>query len=309
MSKIFFSFVLFAFTQFTFAAENNFSIPLRQRSGVYEVMATLNSELKVYFVVDSGAADVTISESVAELLAKNESLTRTDIKGDAQYEIADGNKATGKIVNIKSMDIGGHTLYNVKAVVLKGVSVPLLLGQSALKQLVSWSINSKLSILEFKSSSTPTIESKSFEIGQKQKDFFVTNQLLCKGEITKQVDSRPASVASISVDLQIDVIAELVKTTDYWGCLAIVGLTGSNEKLVNSGCVGELPVAISESEINYYRTNKGELYSGTGSFTINRSSGLMSISSVAFANQKANANWVMYMIDGKLQCKKIERQF
>ena len=126
----------------------SFSIPLRQRGGVFEVMATLNAELKVYFVVDSGASEVAISENIARLLADNESLTKGDFLERRNYQFANGATSSGSVVRIRTLDLNGHVLKNVRAVVLKGENVPLLLGQSALRQLGSWSINSKNSALE-----------------------------------------------------------------------------------------------------------------------------------------------------------------
>jgi clan AA aspartic protease (TIGR02281 family) len=125
-----------------------FSIPLRQRGGVYEVMATLNAEIRVFFVVDSGASDVTISENLAGLLVNNGSLTKADILGNAQYRFANGDTGSGKVVRLRSIDLDGHILKDVQAVVLPGNSVPVLLGQSALRQLGKWSINAKEQRLE-----------------------------------------------------------------------------------------------------------------------------------------------------------------
>ena len=127
-----------------------FSIPLRQRGGVFEVMATLNSEVKVFFVVDSGASDVTIPESIAGLLMDNGSLTKADILGRREYSFANGDSAIGKVVRLRTLDLGGHILRDVRAVVLPGKDVPVLLGQSALQQLGGWSINANARTLEVK---------------------------------------------------------------------------------------------------------------------------------------------------------------
>jgi clan AA aspartic protease (TIGR02281 family) len=126
----------------------SFSIPLRRQGGVFEVMATLNSEVKVSFVVDSGASDVTIPESLAGLLINNGSLTKTDVLGSGEYKFANGHTSSGKVVRLRTLDLDGHILKDVQAVVLPGNSVPALLGQSALRQLGRWSINAKEQRLE-----------------------------------------------------------------------------------------------------------------------------------------------------------------
>ena len=126
----------------------SFSIPLRQQGGVFEVMATLNSEIKVSFVVDSGASDVTIPENVAGLLINNGSLAKADFLGSGEYRFANGHTSSGKIVRLRTLDLDGHILKDIQAVVLPGNGVPALLGQSALRQLGKWSINAKEQRLE-----------------------------------------------------------------------------------------------------------------------------------------------------------------
>ena len=123
------------------AEQGSASIPLRQRSGVFEVPATLNSEIKAYFVVDSGAADVTISQSLTKLLAKNESLAASDIVGNKSYVMANGEVSVGTVVTIRQLELGDVKLSNVQAVVIEGKDTPLLLGQSVLSRLGHWSIN------------------------------------------------------------------------------------------------------------------------------------------------------------------------
>ncbi len=98
-------------------------------------MATLNSEVKVFFIVDSGASEVTISERVAGLLRDNGSLMDADFLGTQKYQFANGASSLGKVVRIRTLDLGGHVLKDVRAVVLAGDEVPVLLGQSALGRL------------------------------------------------------------------------------------------------------------------------------------------------------------------------------
>ena len=122
MKNFKFLFLLFIIcTGFVNAEEKTTSIPLRLRGGVYQVPATLNSELKVFFVVDSGASDVTISEDVAKILVKNESLDKKDIIGNGNYQIANGDTTVGTVINIKTIEIAGYMLTNIKAVVMKAM--------------------------------------------------------------------------------------------------------------------------------------------------------------------------------------------
>lgn len=135
-------------TSQTKISNDGFSIPLRRRGGVFEVMATLNGELKVFFVVDSGASNVIIPESVARILADNGSLQNADMLGSGRYQFANGDTGTGKVIRLRTLELGGHVLKDVKAVVMNGENVPILLGQSALQKLGKWSINSSAERLD-----------------------------------------------------------------------------------------------------------------------------------------------------------------
>jgi len=190
-------------------------------------------------------------------------------------------------------------------VVMRGDSVPLLLGQSALKQLGAWSINASKSRLEFNSNVSQEIEVKPEDESIKSKTSLPTSRLLCTGEIIKTTDVTRKEATIINLDVEIDYEHEIAQIDDYWGCLAFLGApTSSKEK----GCWGRLPLDITESKISYSKSNKGDLYDGMGLFEINRSSGIMTIAGMA-SSKNPKATWFLIQTNGKLQCKKIERQF
>jgi aspartyl protease family protein len=124
------------------------SVPLTKSGGVYLVKATINSELKLTFIVDSGAADVTLPESIGKALFANGSITKSDILGVQEYVLANGVSHSGTVVNLKSLTIGDVTINNVRASIFPGDDTSLLLGQSALKKLGVWRINTKINRLE-----------------------------------------------------------------------------------------------------------------------------------------------------------------
>ena len=122
-------------------------IPLRKSGGVYEARILLNDDVATYFIIDSGASDLTVSEDVFKMMMRNGSLQASDIKETATYRIANGQSVRGTVFNMKKVTIGALTLTNVRAVVLPGADSPLL-GQSFLRRLGSWKINSQRNVLE-----------------------------------------------------------------------------------------------------------------------------------------------------------------
>jgi clan AA aspartic protease (TIGR02281 family) len=119
------------------------SVPVTKSGGVYRVKATVNSEVALTFVVDSGAADVVLPEYIGKTLFATGSITKSDILGVAKYVFANGDSQSGTVVNLKSLTIGDVTVRNVRASILPGDGASLLLGQSALKKLGAWRINAK----------------------------------------------------------------------------------------------------------------------------------------------------------------------
>jgi clan AA aspartic protease (TIGR02281 family) len=116
------------------------TIEMEKKNGVYYVPCLVNG-LKLKFIFDTGASDVSISLSEAAFMLKNGYLDKEDIKGKEYYSIASGEIAEGTKVTIKQLEIGGKTLFNVEASIVHTLSAPLLLGQSALQKFGSFSID------------------------------------------------------------------------------------------------------------------------------------------------------------------------
>ena len=92
------------------------------------------------FVVDSGAADVSIPEDVVITLIRAKTIRDTDFVGQQTYVLADGSKVKSHIFRIRSLKVGDRVIENVTGSVTtrKG---SLLLGQSFLGRFKSWSID------------------------------------------------------------------------------------------------------------------------------------------------------------------------
>ena len=118
-------------------------IKLKNENGVYKIPVKVNNSLTLDFVLDLGASDVSISPDVFSVLLKTGSIDPSDIIGKQSYKLADGSIVEHTVINLKSLTIGGIKLDNIKASVSDSNNSPLLLGQSALKKLGTYSIDNK----------------------------------------------------------------------------------------------------------------------------------------------------------------------
>ena len=125
------------------------SIDLIFKNGVYSLPVKLNNILSLDFVLDLGASDVSISPDVFLVLYKSGTIKESDFIGEQRYQFADGSTSKSSVFNLSKLIIGDIELNNVRASVSNNINSPLLLGQSALKKLPSYKIdnqNSKLII-------------------------------------------------------------------------------------------------------------------------------------------------------------------
>ena len=111
-----------------------YEIPFTRKNGVTEVQCVIN-DLPLYFVFDTGASDVTISQTEASFMMKNNFLSPKDVVGSQSYMDANGNVSTGTLLNLRRVNFGGLVLDNVRATVVANQRAPLLLGQSVLGRL------------------------------------------------------------------------------------------------------------------------------------------------------------------------------
>ena len=123
-----------------------FTVPLKEEGGTLVVPVQINNVITLDFIIDSGAADVSIPADVVLTLIRTGTVLDSDFLGDKIYVLADGSKVPSKTFRIRSLKVGGRTLENVVASVadIKG---PLLLGQSFLSRFKSWSINNQNRVL------------------------------------------------------------------------------------------------------------------------------------------------------------------
>ena len=115
-------------------------INMQYKNGVYEVPCTVNG-LKLNFIFDTGASDVSISATEALFMLKNGYLNKTDIIGEQDYLNASGTISAGTVIQLREIEFSGLKLYNVRASVVHSMEAPLLLGQTAIQKLGKYQID------------------------------------------------------------------------------------------------------------------------------------------------------------------------
>ena len=120
----------------------------KRSSNVFEVNAKINGS-PLDFILDTGCSDVSISTAEAIYFLKNGILTEDDLGEIGVAQLANGSKIRTLSFNIKKMEIGGKTLYNVSASITDSKTAPLLLGQSVLSKLGKVNIDYSRRVLEF----------------------------------------------------------------------------------------------------------------------------------------------------------------
>jgi clan AA aspartic protease (TIGR02281 family) len=121
-------------------------IPIEAHGGAYVVPVLINGVLTLNFLVDSGAADVSIPAEAAATLQRLGTLSGNDLLGMKTYVLADGSRVPSEIYKIASLKVGGRVMENVTVRVTSEKSGPLL-GQSFLNRLNSWSLDNNRRVL------------------------------------------------------------------------------------------------------------------------------------------------------------------
>ena len=121
-------------------------IPLEPFNGIYLVPGVVNGVASVKFAVDSGASVVGIPANVVKMLVDSGFIMQADFLGERTYSFANGSTMRSQAFRIRSLQVGNVVIENVDAGVLPD-NAPLLLGQSFLRRLKSWSMDTTAHIL------------------------------------------------------------------------------------------------------------------------------------------------------------------
>src|ERR1041384_2142357 len=82
-------------------------VAVEPHAGAFVVPVVLNDVITAKFIVDSGAADVSITEDMVSALMKSGTMTGADLLGNKTYMLADGTMLQGKMYRLASIRIGG----------------------------------------------------------------------------------------------------------------------------------------------------------------------------------------------------------
>lgn len=132
-------------------------IKLKSMGGVYTVPVRLNNSLTMEFMIDTGAADVGLSEGTTSKLLKTGVMAEHDFKGSETYTLADGSSVKCRSLTLRNIRIGERELSDIKASACPG-NPPLLLGQSFLKKLGAWAMDYNRNVLVVMSDVKKTFE-------------------------------------------------------------------------------------------------------------------------------------------------------
>jgi gag-polyprotein putative aspartyl protease/surface-adhesin protein E len=135
------------------------SIPLIREHGTLQVPVVINGRVSLNFTIDSGATDVSIPSTVFSTLTRNGTVSPQDYLDKRLYKLADGSGEISQRFRIRSLRVGKLEVRDVIASVGDSGGL-LLLGQSFLSRLKSWSIDNErqtLLITESATSRSPLI--------------------------------------------------------------------------------------------------------------------------------------------------------
>jgi hypothetical protein len=128
------------------------AVPLKAEDGTLVVSVLVNEEIVLSFTIDSAASDVSISSDVFSTLIRAGTLTDDDMIDTQSYRLADGSELSSKRFRIRSLRVGTIEIRNVIGSVVPSEG-DLLLGQSFLSKLKSWSIDNERHMLLLNESS------------------------------------------------------------------------------------------------------------------------------------------------------------
>jgi clan AA aspartic protease (TIGR02281 family) len=124
-------------------------ISLKPQGGVYVIPVLINDAITLNFVLDSGAADVSIPSDVVTTLMRAGTISAADFMDTQAYTLADGSTTKSNRFRIRSLKVGDRVLENVVASI-SDRNADLLLGQSFLGRFKSWSIDNMTHTLVLK---------------------------------------------------------------------------------------------------------------------------------------------------------------
>lgn len=124
-------------------------IPFEVYGNVRYVKVKVNG-VEMEMIFDTGASGVSLSLTEAIFLAKQGKLTEDDFIGSMNMRTANGEVSEGMVVNLKEVELAeGLVATDVTAIIVGNLEAPLLLGNSALKDIGSFEIDDEAKVIRF----------------------------------------------------------------------------------------------------------------------------------------------------------------
>lgn len=124
-------------------------IPFEVYGNVRYVKVKVNG-VEMEMIFDTGASGVSLSLTEAIFLAKQGKLTKDDFLGSTNIQTANGEVSEGMVVNLKEVELAeGLVATDVTAIIVGNLDTPLLLGNSALKDIGSFEIDDEAKVIRF----------------------------------------------------------------------------------------------------------------------------------------------------------------
>lgn len=124
------------------------SVPYTEKGGNKYVSVKVNG-IPFQMTFDSGASTVSISDNEVITLFKNGVLSENDFLGKTRMGIANGDIIEANVVNLREVVIGDMVFNNIKAVVVRNLWAPLLLGNNVLDNVASYTVDNKNKTINF----------------------------------------------------------------------------------------------------------------------------------------------------------------
>ena len=125
------------------------SVAMEQEGGVFVVPIQINGVITLRAIVDSGASEVSVPADVFLTLVRAKTVSPDDYLDRKTYTLADGSEIPTERFRIQTLKIGNTTVRNVEASIAS-VRAHILLGQSFLGRLKTWSVDNEKHVLNLK---------------------------------------------------------------------------------------------------------------------------------------------------------------
>ena len=126
--------LLYSLLVFSLNTNAQTKIIMKKMNGIFKIPCKIQ-DVEMEFILDTGASDVSISLTEALFLIKNGNISKYNLLGYSEAQLANGDIIENTKLLIDNLKIGNVELENIKATIVHNSNAPLLLGQSVLKKL------------------------------------------------------------------------------------------------------------------------------------------------------------------------------